>query len=60
MTTISMPAKDLAKGSFQVCAVGPDGTVPYNRSLSRTRLATLRAEQPACIVVMEACATSHR
>ncbi|MFW2590226.1 IS110 family transposase [Sagittula sp. SSi028] len=60
MTThISMLAIDLAKGSFQVCAVGPEGTVLYNRSLSRTRLATLLADQPACIVAMEACATSH-
>jgi transposase len=58
-TNISMLAIDLAKGSFQVCAVGPEGTVLYNRSLSRTRLATLLADQPACIVAMEACATSH-
>ena len=41
--TISMLAIDLAKGSFQVCAVGSDGTVLYNRSLSRIRLATLLA-----------------
>jgi len=48
-TKINMLAIDLAKGSFQVCAVGPEGTVLYNRSLSRTRLATLLDEQPACI-----------
>lgn len=58
-TNISMLVIDLAKGSFQVCAVGPDGAVLYNRGLSRTRLATLLAEQPACVVAMEACATSH-
>lgn len=56
---INMLAIDLAKGSFQVCAVGPEGTVLYNRGLSRTRLAALLAEQPACIVAMGACATSH-
>jgi len=28
--------------------------------LSRTRLATLLAEESACVVAMEACATSHR
>ncbi len=50
---------DLAKGSFQACAVGPDGSVLYNRSLSRTRLAALLSDQPACVVAMEACATSH-
>ncbi len=58
-TNINMLAIDLAKGRFQVSAVGPEGTVLYSRGLSRTRLATLLAEQPACIVAMEACATSH-
>ncbi len=58
-TRISMLAIDLAKGSFQVCAIGADGAVLYNRVLSRPRLMTLLAEQPACIVAMEACATSH-
>lgn len=59
MTTISMLAIDLAKGSFQVCAIGLDGAVLYNRVLSRTRLTNLLAEQSACVVAMEACATSH-
>ena len=58
-TPISMLAIDLAKGSFQVCAIGRDGAVLYNRMLSRTRLAALLAEQTSCIVAMEACATSH-
>ena len=58
-TTISMLAIDLAQGSFQVCAVGPDGMVVFNRAMSRTRLATLLADHPACIVAIEACATSH-
>ena len=54
-TTIKLLAIDLAKGSFQVCAVGADGTVRYNRVLSRTRM----AEFLTCVVAMEACATSH-
>ncbi|WP_158870711.1 IS110 family transposase [Antarcticirhabdus aurantiaca] len=58
-TNISMLAVDLSKGSFQVCAVGSDGTVLYNRALSRARFSALLADQPACIVAMEACATSH-
>jgi transposase len=57
-TTINMPAIDLAKGSFQVCAVTADGAVLYNRVLSRMRLVALLAGQPACVVAMEACATS--
>ncbi len=56
---ISILAIDLARGSFQVCAVGQDGMVVFNRAMSRTRLATLLADHPACIVAMEACATSH-
>lgn len=35
--------------------MGPDP----NRVLSRTRLASLLAEQQPCVVAMEACATSH-
>ena len=58
-TKISMLAIDLAKGSFQVCAVGQGGAVLSNRAMSRTRLAALLAEQPTCVVAMEACATSH-
>ena len=58
-TKISMLAIDLAKGSFQVCAVGQDGAVLSNRAMSRTRLAAMLAEQPTCVVAMEACATSH-
>lgn len=45
-TKISILAIDLAKGSFQVCAVGPDGAVVFNRAVSRTRLATLLADEP--------------
>ncbi|MEO0820290.1 MAG: hypothetical protein AAF074_07670 [Pseudomonadota bacterium] len=59
MTEIGVLAIDLAKGGFQVCGVRPDGSVLFNRAVSRPRLATMLAEQPACIVAMEACATSH-
>ena len=58
-TKVSMLAIDLAKGSCQVCAVGSDGAGLYNRVLSRTRMAARLAEQPTCVVAMEACATSH-
>ena len=58
---IGMLAIDPAKGRFPICAVGPEGAVPSNRGLSRRRLATRLAEQPACVVAMEARATSpHR
>jgi transposase len=35
-------------------------TVLNNRALSRTRLTGPIAEQPACIVAMEVCATAHQ
>ena len=47
-TRISMLAIDLAKGSFQVCAIGTDGAVLYNRVLSRPRLLTLRIADFRC------------
>lgn len=59
MLEISILAVDLAKNSFQVCAVRGDGTVVSNRAVSRPRLYQLFAEQEGCIVAMEACATSH-
>ena len=59
MTGTSMLAIDLAKGSFRVCSIGPDGAVLFNRAMSRSRLTALLAEGPACVVAMEACATSH-
>ena len=60
-TTGSMLAIDLAKGSFQVCAVGANGAVLHNTACYRGHAwRPLLAEQPACCVVaMEACATSH-
>ena len=59
MSEISILAIDLAKNSFQVCAVRSDGSVVFNRAVSRSRLHHLLAQQEDCIVAMEACATSH-
>lgn len=41
-TKINMLAIALAKSSFQVCAVGLDEAVQYNRALSRTGRVVLR------------------
>ena len=59
MSEISILAIDLAKNSFQVCAVRGDGTIVSNRAVSRPRLYELLAKHEGCIVAMEACATSH-
>ncbi|WP_068081715.1 IS110 family RNA-guided transposase [Novosphingobium rosa] len=59
MADAYMLAIDLAKRSFQVCATDRAGSVLYNRAMSRAKLEVLLKERPACIVAMEACATSH-
>ncbi len=59
MSKINILAIDLAKNSFQVCGVRSDGVVVFNRAVSRARLVRLLADQPPCVVAMEACATSH-
>lgn len=37
----------------------PDGVVIFNKSVSRSKLYQLLAQQKCCIVAMEACATSQ-
>jgi len=59
MADVYILAIDLAKRSFQVCATDRDGAVLYNRMMSRAKLEQLMESQTACIVAMEACATSH-
>ena len=59
MSEIGILSIDLAKNSFQVCGVRSDGVVVFNRAVSRGRLVQLLADQPPCIVAMEACGTSH-
>ncbi len=59
MNDVHILAVDLAKRSFQVCAIDRGGAVLYNRMISRQKLEQLLTTQPTCIVAMEACATSH-
>lgn len=50
---------DLAKRVFQVHGAGAEGSVAFRKQVSRARLLPFLAEQPSCIVAMEACATAH-
>ena len=50
---------DLAKRSFQLHGAAADGSVVFRKKLSRMQLLAFLAQQPACTVAMEACATSH-
>ena len=50
---------DLAKSVFQVHGVDEAGEIVVRRKLRRSQLLAFFAKQPACLVGMEACASSH-
>jgi len=56
VTTIGL---DLAKNIFQVHGVREDGSVAFNRPIRRAQLLKFFEKQPACLVGMEACGSSH-
>ncbi len=50
----------IAKSVFQVCVWMVDGSVAWNKKISRSKLLdTIRQFEPGTLVAMEACATSH-
>ena len=59
MKDVSILAIDLAKHSFQICGTTVDGTILFNRKYSRAKFEQFLTSHPACLVAMEACATSH-
>lgn len=50
---------DLAKNVFQLHGAASDGSVVFRKKLSRPQFARFMAEQPPCLVAMEACASAH-
>ncbi len=50
---------DLAKNVFQVHGAAADGSVLFRKKLSRPQFARFMADQPPCLVAMEACASAH-
>ena len=50
---------DLAKTVFQVHGVDATGEVVVRRKIRRSHLLQFFAKQPACLIGMEACASSH-
>ena len=50
---------DIAKSSFQVHAVNADGEALFNKKLRRSEVVPFFRKQAPCLVVLEACATSH-
>ncbi|WP_024882393.1 IS110 family transposase [Methylosinus sp. LW3] len=59
MKLASMIGLDLAKRSFQVHGALVDGGVAFRKKLSREKVLGFLAEQPRCVVAMEACGSAH-
>ncbi len=59
MSEVSIIGVDLAKRVFQVHGALPDGNVAFRKKLSRSQFMKFLAEQPPCLIAMEACATAH-
>lgn len=60
MNKIRVVGIDIAKSVFQVCVWMVDGSVAWNRKISRQKLLdTLRQFEPDTLIAMEACSTSH-
>jgi len=58
MSKVSVIGIDLAKNSFQVHGVDSQGKPVLRKTLKRSQVAPFFANLPACIVGMEACASS--
>ena len=56
VTTIGL---DLAKNVFQAHGASSSGGVVFRRKLRREQVLSFFANQPRCLVAMEACAGSH-
>lgn len=60
MSTIRVVGIDIDKSVFQVCVWMVDGSVAWNKKISRSKLLdTIRQFEPRTLVAMEACATSY-
>ena len=56
VTTIGV---DLAKNTFSVHGVDAHGKTVFRKTVSRARLMPLLAQQPPCLIGMEACSGAH-
>jgi transposase len=59
MEKVSIIGLDLAKRSFQAHGALAEGGVAFRKKLSREKILAFFAEQPRCIVAMEACGSAH-
>jgi len=55
MMNLNVIAIDLAKNNYQVCKIGQDSQVIYNKEVSRQKLLQLLASEKQSLVAMESC-----
>lgn len=59
MYEVSIIGLDLAKRVFQVHGACSKGGTVFRKKLSRSQVLMFLAQQPRCIVAMEACGSAH-
>ncbi|SFK82674.1 hypothetical protein SAMN04488004_102276, partial [Loktanella salsilacus] len=59
MSEVTIIGVDLAKRVFQLHGAHQDGSVAFRKKLSRGQFLAFVAQQPKCLIAMEACATAH-
>ena len=59
MDEVSIIGLDLAKRVFQAHGACSKGGTVFRKKLSRSQVLTFLAQQPRCIVAMEACGSAH-
>lgn len=59
MSEVTLIGIDMAKRVFQLHGARSDGSVAYRKKLSQGQLLAFVAQQPRCLIAMEACATAQ-
>ena len=59
MGEVSTIGLDIAKSVFQVHGIDDEGGVVVRRQLKRRQVLSFFNKLPACLIGVEACATSH-
>lgn len=59
MDNVTIIGIDLAKHIFHAHGARADGSVAFRKRLTRSQVLPFLAEQPSCVIAMEACASAH-
>jgi transposase len=59
MNEVTLIGVDLAKSVFQAHGAAAGGSTIFRKKLTRMQFAKFMAEQPPCVVAMEACGSAH-